>query len=304
MKKFYALAAAAIMAVAANAQNGAPLYYTGDGLVPALPEFATWAPEAPAQFTYADGVYTLQTTDMYQFKMSTAMGTWEEFNGGALGCGEAGYGDTPGVAAPLEPWGENIIAPWKGDYTITVAGDLSTVTLTTTTPTPEDAGQLVLFFRGDMNGWGSGDDWKWTKVTDNVYKFVCGEGIGITPDEGWKVATDPWDDRFNYGAPDAVILDIENEMECGGGSPNSMLEEAWNGVAYIKIGAAGESASIFLSNDKDAECPFDLGGVKGVTIENNAVAVYYTLQGIRVANPENGLFIVVKGGKASKVLVK
>lgn len=37
---------------------------------------------------------------------------------------------------------------------------------------------------------------------------------------------------------------------------------------------------------------------------NDGVAAYYTLQGVKVANPENGLYIVVKNGKASKVLVK
>ena len=33
-------------------------------------------------------------------------------------------------------------------------------------------------------------------------------------------------------------------------------------------------------------------------------AVYYNLQGVKVANPENGIFIRVQGGKSSKVLVK
>lgn len=33
-------------------------------------------------------------------------------------------------------------------------------------------------------------------------------------------------------------------------------------------------------------------------------AVYYNLQGVKVANPENGIYIRVQGGKSSKVLVK
>lgn len=36
----------------------------------------------------------------------------------------------------------------------------------------------------------------------------------------------------------------------------------------------------------------------------DAPVVYYNLQGVRVANPENGLFIRVQGNKATKVLVK
>ncbi len=38
--------------------------------------------------------------------------------------------------------------------------------------------------------------------------------------------------------------------------------------------------------------------------ENDGEAVYYNLNGVRVANPANGLYIKVQGGKASKVLVK
>lgn len=39
-------------------------------------------------------------------------------------------------------------------------------------------------------------------------------------------------------------------------------------------------------------------------IEAEGVAEYYTLQGVKVANPENGIFVKVVNGKASKVCVK
>lgn len=45
-------------------------------------------------------------------------------------------------------------------------------------------------------------------------------------------------------------------------------------------------------------------GVEGIEAEENVAPVYYNLQGVRVANPENGIFIMVKGGKSSKVLIK
>lgn len=43
-------------------------------------------------------------------------------------------------------------------------------------------------------------------------------------------------------------------------------------------------------------------GVDNIAAEENVAPVYYTLQGVRVAAPESGLYIVVKGGKASKVV--
>ncbi len=44
------------------------------------------------------------------------------------------------------------------------------------------------------------------------------------------------------------------------------------------------------------------GGVDGVAVDNNnAPVVYYNLQGVQVANPENGMYIKVQGNKVEKV---
>ena len=44
--------------------------------------------------------------------------------------------------------------------------------------------------------------------------------------------------------------------------------------------------------------------VEGIEVEENAAPVYYNLQGVRVAEPTNGLYIVVRGDKVVKELVK
>ena len=64
--------------------------------------------------------------------------------------------------------------------------------------------------------------------------------------------------------------------------------------------------SIFQDNKitLDFEIP-GLSGISNVTVaDENAPVEYYNLQGIRVANPENGLYIRRQGNKATKVLVK
>ena len=46
-------------------------------------------------------------------------------------------------------------------------------------------------------------------------------------------------------------------------------------------------------------------GVNDIIADDaNAPVEYYNLQGVRVANPESGLYIRVQGKKATKVLVK
>ena len=44
--------------------------------------------------------------------------------------------------------------------------------------------------------------------------------------------------------------------------------------------------------------------VEGIEVEENVAPVYYNLQGVRVAEPTNGLYIVVRGDKVAKELVK
>lgn len=45
-------------------------------------------------------------------------------------------------------------------------------------------------------------------------------------------------------------------------------------------------------------------GVAGIVADENAPVEYYNLQGVRVINPENGLYIRRQGNKVTKVLVK
>lgn len=48
----------------------------------------------------------------------------------------------------------------------------------------------------------------------------------------------------------------------------------------------------------------DGSGVEEIEAEANGEAVYYNLQGVKVAEPENGLYIKVQGKKATKVFVR
>lgn len=60
---------------------------------------------------------------------------------------------------------------------------------------------------------------------------------------------------------------------------------------------------IYTSAGPDTLGP-DLSGVASIEIESDSTARYYNLQGVEVANPSNGLFIRVSGGKTSKVFVR
>ena len=52
------------------------------------------------------------------------------------------------------------------------------------------------------------------------------------------------------------------------------------------------------------EIPADYAtAIESVAVDANAPVEYYNLQGVKVANPENGLFIKKQGNKATKVIL-
>ena len=61
-------------------------------------------------------------------------------------------------------------------------------------------------------------------------------------------------------------------------------------------------SSVLLSA---ARAIFGFSAISEIATDNaEGEAVFYNLQGIRVNNPANGLYIKVQGGNTSKVLVK
>jgi len=314
MKKFYVLAAAAAVALSAAAQD--KIYVVG-----AWGGEDHWNSKDMLTFEKTGDNYVFKIDQLSAFKMSTkpltkvgegdeATDSWEEFNANCYTCT---YGFQVGVEKELSKGDGNIAAPYMGDYTVTVAGDFSTVKLETETPNPG----FNVYFRGNMNDWGNDEtvrnEWKFTCIdeTNLIYKFVCDDTHFIPAKTGFKLADAGWG-SINFGMPQTEKSDDDGNvtktnyefMPVGeiatlvyNNSDISLVEEFY-GVAYFNLA----TAQLFLSNNEEAENPFTQGAVNNITVDNNAPAAYYTLQGVRVSEPANGLYIVVKDGKATKVI--
>ena len=83
-------------------------------------------------------------------------------------------------------------------------------------------------------------------------------------------------------------------------------DEAGKEAAYIFTYKCNNGMGLYcVAEDGFVDSWQEGHGVEGVEIDEfEGEAVYYNLQGVKVANPENGLYIVKQGAKASKVLVK
>lgn len=78
-------------------------------------------------------------------------------------------------------------------------------------------------------------------------------------------------------------------------------------MVIFSNGGGNQTADLKLVNNKIYNCAGtivgEIAGVDQIGADNNAVAEYYNLQGIRVDNPSEGVYIVRKGGKATKTVV-
>lgn len=113
----------------------------------------------------------------------------------------------------------------------------------------------------------------------------------------FKVAAEGWAPQWGlYSAGDVLYEEI----------PDCVLDKKeGSDPGNVKANFTGNYKVTF--NIKTCELEFakaEGDGIEGVGVDANAPAVYYNLQGVQVANPANGLYIVKQGNKVSKVLVK
>ena len=211
-------------------------------------------------------------------------------------------------------------------YTIKVAGqttltfdfnkDGNVKTLTTTAiaasnvQKDEDANNLsgVQFINGAATLWivrGEGNAPRFWAGTsgDTELRFYNGNTLNISVNtNGYKIASIEFPQGFgkNWTVPTA-----DNTVPANG----TWSSRTWtapadavvtdfriNATATMNVGAV----KVVLAEDSSA-----VSGVEGIEADTtDAPAVYYNLQGVRVANPANGLYIKVQGKTAVKVLVK
>lgn len=301
MKKLYAiLAAATMLAGSASAQS---LFFKGNGVG------LSWDEGNDMEVALTDGAYTAVIPNLTAFKVSTVSSAdgWSTYNTGALFANGADKIENLGVALALEKNadGPNINVPYTGDYTVVISGDLSTITLTTTTPVP--TGFTEIFLRGDMNNWlnDASDDvkatWQMQTLDGVVYWFDCKGETAIFAGQGFKIADANWG-KINYGLGDEIIP-FEDPLTWNYNGNNSVMGEDYEGTIKFELtNGAGNAAQVTVFPELSDENPF--AGVESVAVDTTAAAEYFNLQGVRVAEPQSGLYIVRRGSAVTKVMVK
>jgi len=242
MKKLTLLLATAFVGFTASAQ----LYVTG-GEVTGAP--AAWNPANPLAVTVEDGSYTFKAKG--GFKISTAKGTWDEFNAGCYTTDGAWQKSGATATVNLKKGDVDIAAPKaETEITYVVAEDLSKIT--GTLPNGETFGEEVApdfyVIGGGFGSWElKNESLKMTR-SGNVYTYTSESGIN----GAWKINDGTW--AVSYGQGEAgmpVVGTLYNVAFNGGDMTSTISEKVTITFTYVE----GGQSTVLLTTDGDDPNP-------------------------------------------------
>ncbi len=278
--------------LAKNADTGV-LTVTGKGDTPNPPVIDTNPFQLHGQIT---GVATWETIDLTK----NAEGNWEytgTFVPGEFGLKEvdgSAYGKWIGGNANITEAdkaysftaGENSTSTLEGTYTFVYNPTASTVTFI------PYQGEIEIVKGYALRGTIVSGEWENYALTEN--NGVWETTLTVIPGEFGIQYTENGSQKGWFSAPsaaEAVVAEAGTYTAAGIGGTN--WESSLEGQYTFKFNPETEKLEVV----KVAT------GIDTIIAED-AEAVYYNLQGVRVANPENGLYIRVAGKTASKVYIR
>lgn len=151
--------------------------------------------------------------------------------------------------------------------------------------TPEDSPEMTLtapgVFEADVDFAGAGDG-------NSFFSFIPALGSWDEVNAGIRYGANT-EDPFGLDEPQALTQYPTEDM---GANATPAFKLTYEGLFHVTVDMNEETMTVT-----------EAAGINGISADNNATAVYYNLNGVRVNNPENGLFIVKKGDKVSKVIL-
>lgn len=289
MKKIFTLACAAIAALSFNA-NAADIW--------AMPgTYNGWSLENNL-FENAEGVLSMKVDqikgDFKIVKYTDEVKNWDN----AWGVAAAGDIVEANKEVALTFGGANANLPagkvLKNVTVTIVPGADNALTIKFAPESIEDEQEAWYLVGETPLEWNFNDVTLMTKAGDNVYTKTV---AAATADKfTFKVDKNgAWSNCYVLPeGVEAVELGQEYELVGPADSPNNMhIAADWTNVT-VTITIDGEKVKMVCTAGEDA--------IEAIEADNTP-AIYFNLMGQRVANPENGVFVRVQNGKATKVIL-
>ncbi len=141
----------------------------------------------------------------------------------------------------------------------------------------------------NISAGGSGGNPHMAIYKDYILGFKFNQGITVTKME------------FNCATAKYTVALTPSVGTCDVNSSAKTI--TWEGsitsALNFEVGGAARYTWIIINYTKEGST-----GIDEVSADNNAPVEYYNLQGVRVNNPENGVYIMRQGADVQKVYVK
>ena len=190
-----------------------------------------------------------------------------------------------------------------------VAADSQTIAVPVTEDPNSD--ECLLRKRGDKDFYyNDGTEWKQYTSVGNVSTTAGGDAVvlgGVLfTIEPAKLGADNYMDGWQIVERDnnTLVKSVAEIAKVASGGYNTSItaekvSDTKANIYHVHPGALVAKYTFEIPADyKDA-----LTAIESVAVDANAPVEYYNLQGVKVANPENGLFIKKQGNKATKVIL-
>lgn len=304
MKKFLSLFVGALVSMSATAQ-ATTLYIAGPAATKINGQALNdWDLSNPLEIEAENGYFTLDCQDVtqYGFAISDMKTTeWGEWAAHRYAPSAAFTKADLGKEVQLYGPGTEDFRPlWVGDWKLVISEDLSTVTVTTSSPDPTTY-HLVGSF-----GWGADDKYQFEPEdgVDNVYWLdittpLTSEKVNIIRNKGW----DQW---WASSAAPIAIGETANEW-IWQTNPTGEALNNYTGTMRLELPAAitnGCSVYVTCYPTIRQHVSGTQSGIKENIITYDAPAEYFNLQGVKITNPQKGIYIVRRGNKVTKEVIR
>ena len=307
MKKFFSLLAGTLVCVSAVAQEEVTtLYVAGaEGTVINGQTLGAWDIANPLEVEATDGYFVLDCKNVQQYGFgisdlkTSEWAVWPQhryapsaaFTKADIGKKVTLYG----------PGAEDFKPLWPGDWKLVISQDLSTVTVTTTTAPIAATYHLV----GSFNSFACSDDYQFEpeEGVDNVFWLdittaLTSEMLNILRNQGWSEWWAPGTAPIQVGETAQEWHWMQN--------PEGQVLTDYTGTMRLEVPDAitnGCSVAVTCYPDIREHKSTSAGLVENMITED-APAEYFSLQGIRTLNPGKGIYIVRRGNKVTKEVIR
>lgn len=282
MKKLFtsfAVAAAAVMGINAYAQ--APDLYLRGSMTGWEPSDCTDA----NKFTTTDGENYTLSLDKLEGEFKIATNSWSAYNLGSVS--NVVIGET--YTLVNDGMSGNITLKEGSATDVTINLKLSTLEMTIT-GTSGVFQYPDLYVVGDLTGWATPFP-EANKMTrnENVYTIT----LASFPAGKFKIAAEGY--APNFGS-DAATPEITKDQlyTCANNGSDIINSVDLSNVTLTFTYEREANSTLMITSDT---------AVEGIELDNEAAAEYYGIDGVRVANPDKGIYIKKLNGKVTKVIL-